>query len=94
MIDPDKLRALDERANVQGPARAYNRAVLEGYLTASVPAILAMAEREKRMREALEPFAEAADQAERLVGHEGPLDPVVPLSACIQAQRALREEKA
>lgn len=48
----------------------------------------------ERLREALEPFAEAADQAERLVGHDGPLDPVVPLSACIQARRAIAEEKS
>lgn len=43
---------------------------------------------------ALAPFAKAADEAERLAGHDGPLDPMVSLQDCYHARIALRAQGA
>jgi hypothetical protein len=61
-FDADKLRALDEAARRPGPAQHFRAALLKGELVSMVPAILAMAEANLRLREALEPFAECCDQ--------------------------------
>lgn len=63
MIDPAKLRALDEELRFLADARqqmGYDRA--GSAMQDAADAILAMAEREKRMREALE-WYEAAVSA-------------------------------
>lgn len=57
-IDTDKLRALDERARRTSPAQAFRQSLLKAELVSMVPAILAMAEENARMREALEHCAE------------------------------------
>lgn len=53
-IDTDKLRALDDAARRPGPAQHFRAALLKGELVSMVPAILAMAEDNRRLREALD----------------------------------------
>lgn len=45
-------------------------------------------------REALLAFGDAADIAERIVGHDGPLDPIVALAACRRARSVLKSLEA